>query len=84
MGCHAASNALLISRNAQQVVSFFLKLHSMRLTSVDPADSVDLPTRKPCWLSLNQVLGDTASAFRRVWRMRSKTLDREQMMLIGR
>jgi hypothetical protein len=50
VGCQAASNLLFMSRKTQKVVSIFLKLPSMRLTSFDPADSVDLPTRKPCWL----------------------------------
>jgi hypothetical protein len=64
VGCEAASNALLMSRNTQQVDKFSLKLPSMRVTSFDPADSVDLSTQKSCWqpallaISLNQVLGN--------------------------
>ena len=57
----------------------------MMLASVEPADSVERPTRKPCWLSLNhEPDADSAKAFSLECKMRSKTFDIQQIILIGR
>jgi hypothetical protein len=47
-GCQAASKADFMSKNAQQVISFFFLLSSISLTRERDADSVDRPALKPC------------------------------------
>ena len=83
IGCHAASKALFISKKAHATVFLAFQLHSIWLTRSVTAVSVDLPSRKPCWLWLNHWLS-TANFFSLVWRILSKSLDRLFRMLIGR
>ena len=47
-GCQAASKADFISRNAQQVMTLFFLLRSIRLVRERVAVSVEKPDLKPC------------------------------------
>jgi hypothetical protein len=53
-GCHAESKALLMSRNAAAHTLRSTKADSIKKVREWAAESVDLPSRKPCWKSLIQ------------------------------
>ena len=67
-----------------KIEQFFL-LSSMILSNVERADSMEHPTRKSCWVSLNHEPDeDSDKAFSLECKMRQKTFDIQQMILIGR
>ncbi len=50
--CHAASNALLMSRKTTAVTYLASRAFSIKDIRAWPEDSVDFPGKKPCWFTL--------------------------------
>ena len=80
-GLQTVSKALLMSRNAHVVTSFFLWLDSTKLVSDRAADSVDFPLLKPCCASLNHdpSAARVVSLFNNIF---SKSLAKAMRMLL--
>ena len=81
-GCQAASKPDLISRNAQQVVTLFFLLFSIRLVRERVAVSVEKPDLKPCWFGLNQLLAEP-KRFNLTRIIFSNSLERALRILMG-
>ena len=81
-GCQAASKADLISRNAQQAMTLFFLLFSIRLVRERVAVSVENPDLKPCWLGLYQLLAE-AKRFNLTRIIFSNSLERALRILMG-